>query len=183
MHRDIKLENVALADRIGSVAQLIDFGLTLRAGTRIEAVSGTISYLAPEICCPPTTAGFIVDPSSNVWSIGILLFCMLTGGYPWEQATLRVILTITNLFSGSVESPLCLLMNGGISLQICFHCSRRCLPWIQQRGVQSLKCTSTLTAHGSTSNIVHGTNDFQKPSDEMATSPPSGDITIQCKPI
>ena len=88
VHRDIKPENIVLTDRIGSVAQLIDFGLTLGAGTNIKAVAGTVSYLAPEICCPPTTAGFIVDPSSDVWSVGILLFCMLTGGYPWEQATL-----------------------------------------------------------------------------------------------
>ena len=88
VHRDIKLENVVLADRSGSVAQLIDFGLTLGAGTHIEAVSGTMSYLAPEICSPPRTGGFVVDPSSDVWSVGILLFCMLTGGYPWEQATL-----------------------------------------------------------------------------------------------
>ena len=88
VHRDIKPENV-VADKLGSIVQLIDFGLTLRAGTHIEVVSGTISYLAPEICYPPTTAGLIVDPSCDVWSVGILLFCMLTGGYPWEQATLN----------------------------------------------------------------------------------------------
>ena len=43
-----------------------------------------------------------------------------------------------------------------------------------------MKCTSTLTAHGSTSSIVHGTTDVLKPSDQVATSQPSGDISIQC---
>ena len=30
----------------------------------------------------------IRDRSCDVWSVGILLFCMLTGTFPWEQATL-----------------------------------------------------------------------------------------------
>lgn len=89
VHRDIKLENVVLADRLGSVAQLIDFGLTLGAGIYMHGSSlwhnlllGTRDLLSS------MTAGFIVDPSSDVWSVGILLFCMLTEGYPWKQATL-----------------------------------------------------------------------------------------------
>ena len=85
VHRDIKPENIVLGDKNGSFVQLIDFGLTVRTGTHVPCVSGSIPYMAPEIC---VETGSQVDPSSDVWSVGILLFCMLTGSFPWEQATL-----------------------------------------------------------------------------------------------
>ena len=86
--RDIKLENIVLGDKNGSFVQLIDFGLTVRTGTHVSCVSGTIPYTVPEICNASNGTGFHVDPSSDVWSVGILFFCMLTGSFPWEQATL-----------------------------------------------------------------------------------------------
>ena len=88
VHRDIKPENIVLSDKEGSSVQLIDFGMTLPAGTPLSTVSGTIPYLSPEICNDSDEAGLFVDPSCDVWSVGILLFCMLTGSFPWEQATL-----------------------------------------------------------------------------------------------
>ena len=88
VHRDIKPENIVLSDEEGLSVQLIDFGMTLQAGTHHSTVSGTVPYLSPEICNASDEAGFFVDPSSDVWSVGILLFCMLTGSFPWQQATL-----------------------------------------------------------------------------------------------
>ena len=88
VHRDIKPENIVLGDRKGSFVQLIDFGMTLRTGTHVPRVSGSIPYTAPEICTASNETGFKVDSSCDVWSVGILLFCMLTGSFPWEQATL-----------------------------------------------------------------------------------------------
>ena len=88
VHRDIKPENIVLSDKEGSSVQLIDFGMTLKVGTHVPRVCGSIPYTAPEICSAPEEVGFFVDPSADVWSVGILLFCMLTGSFPWEQATL-----------------------------------------------------------------------------------------------
>ena len=88
VHRDIKPENIVLSDKEGSSVQLIDFGMTLKVGTHVPRVCGSIPYTAPEICSAPEDVGFFVDPSADVWSVGILLFCMLTGSFPWEQATL-----------------------------------------------------------------------------------------------
>ena len=88
VHRDLKPENIVLGDKNGSFVQLIDFGMTLRTGTHVPCVSGSIPYTAPEICNASDEIGFHVDPSCDVWSVGILLFCMLTGSFPWEQATL-----------------------------------------------------------------------------------------------
>ena len=88
VHRDIKPENIVLGDKEGSFAQLIDFGMTLRTGTHVPKVCGSIPYTPPEICTSSNEIGFLVDPSCDVWSVGVLLFCMLTGSFPWEQATL-----------------------------------------------------------------------------------------------
>ena len=89
VHRDIKPENIVLGDEEGSFVQLIDFGMTLRTGTHVPKVCGSIPYTPPEICNSSDEIGFLADPSCDVWSVGVLLFCMLTGSFPWEQATLN----------------------------------------------------------------------------------------------
>ena len=88
VHRDIKPENIVLADEKGSSVQIIDFGMTLRSGVHVSRVCGSVPYTPPEICSASDETGFYVDPSCDVWSLGVLLFCMLTGSFPWEQATL-----------------------------------------------------------------------------------------------
>lgn len=49
-------------------------------------VSGTIPYTAPELCDVSRHEGFCVDYTTDVWAFGVLLFCMLTGNFPWEKA-------------------------------------------------------------------------------------------------
>ncbi|KAG7459378.1 hypothetical protein MATL_G00209910 [Megalops atlanticus] len=86
VHRDIKPENVLLFDRECRKVKLSDFGMTRRAGSPVKRVSGTIPYTAPELCDSSRRDGFRVDHSTDVWAFGVLLFCMLTGNFPWEKA-------------------------------------------------------------------------------------------------
>jgi calcium-dependent protein kinase len=71
-HRDLSLENVLLKD---GQAKICDFGLSAAANQFSNDVVGKFYYMAPEV-----TQGAVYDPKgADVWSLGVLLFMMLTG--------------------------------------------------------------------------------------------------------
>jgi eukaryotic-like serine/threonine-protein kinase len=83
VHRDIKPQNVML-DRDGNV-KVMDFGIA-RAGdsgmTEAGSILGTAQYLAPE-----QAKGQPVDERSDLYSVGIVLYEMLTGSVPFKGDT------------------------------------------------------------------------------------------------
>ncbi|RQM22626.1 hypothetical protein B5M09_003350 [Aphanomyces astaci] len=80
VHRDIKLENILL-DRYGNT-KLVDFGFSAVQSTSkpFSTFCGTPCYMAPEIIHRKTYWGQPVD----VWSLGVLLFAMLCGYFPFR---------------------------------------------------------------------------------------------------
>jgi serine/threonine-protein kinase len=84
VHRDLKPSNVILAGD-GRVV-LTDFGLAKIVGSTIHTASmamlGTPAYMAPEQAQLGT-----VDPRSDIYSVGVMLFEMLTGHLPFEADT------------------------------------------------------------------------------------------------
>ncbi|SPT52451.1 Serine/threonine-protein kinase PrkC [Actinomyces bovis] len=85
VHRDIKPENVLLpAD--GSVAKVADFGLaravTETTQTTTGNVLGTAAYLAPELITSGDSS-----PRADVFSVGVMLYEMLTGVQPFRGET------------------------------------------------------------------------------------------------
>jgi serine/threonine protein kinase/Tol biopolymer transport system component len=95
-HRDIKPENLML--RGDGYVKVLDFGLAklterpettdTEAPTRAMvntspgAVMGTVNYMSPE-----QASGLKVDSRSDIWSLGVLLYEMVTGHMPFEGPT------------------------------------------------------------------------------------------------
>ena len=87
-HSNLKLENV-LYEHVGSNAgiKLVDFGISRRYGQcrKCRQVCGAEYVSAPEVYFDTsTTDSPNISPASDVWSIGVLAYYMLSGGtYPF----------------------------------------------------------------------------------------------------
>ncbi|KAL1764071.1 sperm motility kinase W, partial [Sigmodon hispidus] len=84
-HRDIKLENI-LFDAAGN-AKLCDFGMAIqiREGEMLEEICGSLFYCAPEILTREPYDGLAGD----MWSLGIVLYVLVTGHFPYREGTLE----------------------------------------------------------------------------------------------
>ena len=82
-HRDIKSGNLMLTEK-GQV-KLMDFGLAKRGDltmlTKTGATIGTVPYMSPE-----QARGEKVDHRTDIWSVGVVLYEMITGRLPFQSA-------------------------------------------------------------------------------------------------
>jgi serine/threonine protein kinase len=98
VYRDLKLENILIGD--DNHIRLIDFGLAeqLKEKQMLNETCGTAQYLAPEMILQKSYT-FSVD----WWSLGILAYNLLLGGYPFEGETNSDI--FQNIISQSPQFP------------------------------------------------------------------------------
>lgn len=87
VHRDIKPANVMLVD--GGLVKILDFGIAILRGagalprlTQVDRTVGTPAYMSPEQCL-----GQAVTSASDIYSLGCLLYELLTGDVPFHQTT------------------------------------------------------------------------------------------------
>ncbi len=85
IHRDVKPSNVMVADD-GRV-KLLDFGVAKVSGeklTRTGQVLGTLEYMSPE-----QVSARAVEPATDIWSLGLVLYETATGRHPFRKASRR----------------------------------------------------------------------------------------------
>ena len=94
VYRDLKLENILLQE--DGYIQLIDFGLSavLRGDARSMSMSGTVTYLAPEVLEGSH------DRRVDFWAVDVLAFIMLTLEPPfYSENTAELFTMIRTKFS------------------------------------------------------------------------------------
>jgi tetratricopeptide (TPR) repeat protein/tRNA A-37 threonylcarbamoyl transferase component Bud32 len=97
IHRDVKPSNVLVTLHDGKpVPKIIDFGVAKAIDQRLTertlftqfgAIIGTWEYMSPESAAGGS--GLDVDTRSDIYSLGVLLYELLTGSTPLERAQLR----------------------------------------------------------------------------------------------
>lgn len=105
VHRDIKPENIFLCDASCRWVKLGDFGLARGIGSSVRAVWYESPFCTPEVE-PAKKAEkererreidgtedemediwITVEPCIDSWALGVLVYCLLTGCFPWEEST------------------------------------------------------------------------------------------------
>lgn len=90
VHRDIKPENIIFHE---NQATVLDFGIAFtmeRGGTGdIQKTAGTARYMAPEVL-----VGNDIDVRADIFSLGVVLYELITGHYPYEASIIMARYTV-----------------------------------------------------------------------------------------
>lgn len=81
VHRDLKLENILLDDKLN--IKVVDFGFSCyKHVDKLKSYKGTQTYMAPEI-----KEGLVYDgKKTDVFAAGVILFVLVLGIFPFKEA-------------------------------------------------------------------------------------------------
>lgn len=100
VHRDIKPQNIMLLE--DGTIKITDFGIAKFVGSQTQTVTdkaiGSVHYISPE-----QASGGVTDEKSDVYSVGVMLYEMLTGKVPFDAENPMSILMMH--LSAKIPSP------------------------------------------------------------------------------
>ena len=93
VHRDLKLENIMMTHAKDEAApKIVDFGLAKMIGPNESATEpfGTLGYVAPEVLLKKPYSF-----SCDVWSLGCILYALLSGSLPFDHNDQKELMRMT----------------------------------------------------------------------------------------
>ncbi|XP_071967296.1 myosin light chain kinase, smooth muscle-like isoform X2 [Engystomops pustulosus] len=98
VHLDLKPENIVCVSKVDTRVKIIDFGLArkLEPGVPVKVLQGTAEFVAPEVIAYEPV-GFTTD----MWSLGVICFILLSGESPFQGENDTE--TLQNITSGNWE--------------------------------------------------------------------------------
>ncbi|KAM4032712.1 myosin light chain kinase, smooth muscle-like isoform 2-T2 [Anomaloglossus baeobatrachus] len=98
VHLDLKPENIVCVSKVNTQVKIIDFGLArkLEPGVPLKVLQGTAEFVAPEV--------FAFEPvgfTTDMWSLGVICYILLSGDSPFQGE--NDMETLRNITSGNWE--------------------------------------------------------------------------------
>ena len=115
IHRDLKLENIlikSLSEK-SIVVKVSDFGLSALTSPSQDSKEklGTLHYVAPEIL-----ESKVYDNSVDVWSLGVIMYALLSGSFPFDDANESLLVKYIALIRKIINPQL--KLKGGVWVNI-----------------------------------------------------------------
>lgn len=155
IHRDIKHQNLLLDSEYK--IKLIDFGLSnfMEKGKLRSTFCGTPAYASPEMILGNKYTG----PEVDVWSLGVVLYSMITGVFPFDS--------VGDIIKGDFANP-------SHASEECKHLLRRMLvvdvkqrasvveisehPWMKKESFETVACPISTDSSSATFTETEGTS-------------------------